>query len=155
MLNLHSKVVRSQIYMQIHLQGKKFSIRMNCYLYISILIEWMWFSLHPASGAAYAFKRAQNGKCVICYFGEGAASEGDAHAAFNFAATLDCPVIFFWSGVSLFCLTNNMLMVKATSSSSWHLSLIVLKLYMYTCIDLMTFWSQFFIEIWMFGLYFQ
>ncbi|XP_052700860.1 2-oxoisovalerate dehydrogenase subunit alpha, mitochondrial-like [Crassostrea angulata] len=48
-----------------------------------------------ASGAAYAFKRAQNGKCVICYFGEGAASEGDAHAAFNFAATLDCPVIFF------------------------------------------------------------
>lgn len=29
------------------------------------------------------------------YFGEGAASEGDAHAAFNFAATLECPVIFF------------------------------------------------------------
>lgn len=49
-----------------------------------------------ASGAAYAFKRAQNGQCVICYFGEGAASEGDAHAAFNFAATLDCPIIFFW-----------------------------------------------------------
>ncbi|XP_048731932.1 2-oxoisovalerate dehydrogenase subunit alpha, mitochondrial-like [Ostrea edulis] len=48
-----------------------------------------------ASGAAYAFKLKQNGKCVICYFGDGAASEGDAHAAFNFAATLDCPVIFF------------------------------------------------------------
>lgn len=32
---------------------------------------------------------------MICYFGEGAASEGDAHAAFNFAATLDCPIIFF------------------------------------------------------------
>ncbi|OWF40037.1 2-oxoisovalerate dehydrogenase subunit alpha, mitochondrial-like [Mizuhopecten yessoensis] len=48
-----------------------------------------------ASGAAYAFKRAKNGLCVICYFGEGAASEGDAHAALNFAATLDCPVIFF------------------------------------------------------------
>lgn len=32
---------------------------------------------------------------VICYFGEGAASEGDAHAAFNFAATLECPVIMF------------------------------------------------------------
>eukprot|EP00794_Sanderia_malayensis_P020389 gene20389-22400_t len=48
-----------------------------------------------ASGAAYAFKRAKNNKCVICYFGEGAASEGDAHAAFNFAATLQCPVIFF------------------------------------------------------------
>ncbi|KAL3874993.1 hypothetical protein ACJMK2_037936 [Sinanodonta woodiana] len=48
-----------------------------------------------ASGAAYGFKRAQNGLCVICYFGEGAASEGDAHAALNFAATLECPVIFF------------------------------------------------------------
>ena len=47
-------------------------------------------------GTAYAFKRAQNGLCVICYFGEGAASEGDAHAALNFAATLDCPIIFFW-----------------------------------------------------------
>ncbi|KAH9509079.1 hypothetical protein Btru_048978 [Bulinus truncatus] len=48
-----------------------------------------------ASGAAYAFKRKQNGLCVMCYFGEGAASEGDAHAAFNFAAVLNCPIIFF------------------------------------------------------------
>ncbi|KAF5288109.1 hypothetical protein FQA39_LY15496 [Lamprigera yunnana] len=46
-----------------------------------------------AAGAAYALK-AKN-KVVICYFGEGAASEGDAHAAFNFGATLNCPVIFF------------------------------------------------------------
>ncbi|CAD5112562.1 DgyrCDS1771 [Dimorphilus gyrociliatus] len=48
-----------------------------------------------AAGAAYAFKRAQNNLVVMCYFGEGAASEGDAHSAFNFAATLNCPVIFF------------------------------------------------------------
>lgn len=48
-----------------------------------------------ASGAAYALKRLNKGHCVICYFGEGAASEGDAHAAFNFAATLNCPIIFF------------------------------------------------------------
>lgn len=48
-----------------------------------------------ASGAAYAMKMRGSKNCVICYFGEGAASEGDAHAAFNFAATLDCPVIFF------------------------------------------------------------
>merc|ERR1712183_136778 len=51
--------------------------------------------LPQAVGTAYAFKRAQNGLVVICYFGEGAASEGDAHAAFNLAATLDCPIIFF------------------------------------------------------------
>lgn len=48
-----------------------------------------------AVGSAYAFKRAQNNLVVVCYFGEGAASEGDAHAALNFAATLDCPIIFF------------------------------------------------------------
>ncbi|KAM3960070.1 branched chain keto acid dehydrogenase E1 subunit alpha [Aphomia sociella] len=49
-----------------------------------------------AVGAAYALKRQQNNdRCVICYFGDGAASEGDALAAFNFAATLDCPVIMF------------------------------------------------------------
>lgn len=49
-----------------------------------------------AVGAAYAFKRLPNNdRCVITYFGEGAASEGDAHAAFNFAATLKCPVILF------------------------------------------------------------
>lgn len=53
--------------------------------------------LPQASGSAYAFKMSENNqRCVICYFGEGAASEGDAHAALNFASTLDCPVIFFW-----------------------------------------------------------
>ncbi|XP_075145028.1 branched chain keto acid dehydrogenase E1 subunit alpha [Haematobia irritans] len=49
-----------------------------------------------AVGAAYGLKRLPNNdRIVVCYFGEGAASEGDAHAAFNFAATLDCPVILF------------------------------------------------------------
>ncbi|KAJ8961604.1 hypothetical protein NQ314_005921 [Rhamnusium bicolor] len=46
-----------------------------------------------AVGSAYALRGKNN--VVICYFGDGAASEGDAHAAFNFAATLDCPVILF------------------------------------------------------------
>ncbi|CRK99412.1 CLUMA_CG012592, isoform A [Clunio marinus] len=49
-----------------------------------------------AVGSAYVFKRrANNNRCVIVYFGDGAASEGDTHAAMNFAATLECPVIFF------------------------------------------------------------
>ena len=51
--------------------------------------------LPQAAGAAYAFKHDQSKRVVICYFGEGAASEGDAHAAMNFAATLSCPVLFF------------------------------------------------------------
>ena len=53
-------------------------------------------TVRAAVGTAYAFKRAQQDRCVICYFGEGSSSEGDAHAAFNFAATLDAPIIFFW-----------------------------------------------------------
>lgn len=48
-----------------------------------------------AVGSAYAFKRNKSGRIVIVYFGDGAASEGDAHAAFNFAATMKCPIIFF------------------------------------------------------------
>lgn len=48
-----------------------------------------------AVGSAYAYKEADKGQIVICYFGEGAASEGDAHAALNFAAVLECPIIFF------------------------------------------------------------
>ncbi|CAH0587190.1 unnamed protein product [Chrysodeixis includens] len=47
-----------------------------------------------AVGAAYAFKRQPNNdRCAVCFFGDGAASEGDAFSAFNFAATLDCPVV--------------------------------------------------------------
>lgn len=46
-----------------------------------------------AVGSAYALKGKN--RITVCYFGDGAASEGDAHAAFNFAATLECPIIFF------------------------------------------------------------
>lgn len=49
-----------------------------------------------AAGAAYALKANQDNDAIVCcYFGEGAASEGDFHAALNFAATLECPVLFF------------------------------------------------------------
>ncbi|KAI5726464.1 hypothetical protein M8J76_003241 [Diaphorina citri] len=51
--------------------------------------------LPQAVGSAYAYKLKKNEKVVIVYFGEGAASEGDAFSALNFASTLDCPVIFF------------------------------------------------------------
>ncbi|KAF2239648.1 dehydrogenase E1 component [Viridothelium virens] len=53
-----------------------------------------------AAGAAYALKlqHMQNPqsppRCVACYFGEGAASEGDFHAALNIAATRSCPILF-------------------------------------------------------------
>ncbi|KAL8957321.1 MAG: hypothetical protein Q9183_006091, partial [Haloplaca sp. 2 TL-2023] len=53
-----------------------------------------------AAGAAYALKlqSLQNPtiapRIAACYFGEGAASEGDFHAALNIAATRACPIIF-------------------------------------------------------------
>ena len=48
-----------------------------------------------ASGYAYGQKMAGQEAITICYFGEGAASEGDFHAGLNMAAVLKCPVVFF------------------------------------------------------------
>jgi 2-oxoisovalerate dehydrogenase E1 component alpha subunit len=48
-----------------------------------------------ATGYAYGQKSEHSGHCTICYFGEGAASEGDFHAGLNMAAVLEVPVIFF------------------------------------------------------------
>ncbi|MFC4699260.1 thiamine pyrophosphate-dependent dehydrogenase E1 component subunit alpha [Glaciecola siphonariae] len=48
-----------------------------------------------ASGYAYGQKMAGQEAITICYFGEGAASEGDFHAGLNMAAVLNCPCIFF------------------------------------------------------------
>ena len=48
-----------------------------------------------AAGYAYGQKVQGEEALTICYFGEGAASEGDFHAGLNMAAVLNCPVIFF------------------------------------------------------------
>ncbi|MFT0213625.1 thiamine pyrophosphate-dependent dehydrogenase E1 component subunit alpha [Pseudomonas sp. F1_0610] len=48
-----------------------------------------------AAGYAYGLKLENKQNCVICYFGEGAASEGDFHAGLNMAAVHKAPVIFF------------------------------------------------------------
>jgi 2-oxoisovalerate dehydrogenase E1 component alpha subunit len=47
-----------------------------------------------ATGYAYGQKLAGNKACTLCYFGDGAASEGDFHAGLNMAAVLKSPVIF-------------------------------------------------------------
>lgn len=48
-----------------------------------------------ASGAGYLFRVNKQNRVCITYFGEGAASEGDFHAALNFASTLKSQTIFF------------------------------------------------------------
>ncbi|XP_015891118.3 2-oxoisovalerate dehydrogenase subunit alpha 2, mitochondrial [Ziziphus jujuba] len=47
-----------------------------------------------AVGAAYSMKMDKKGACAVTYFGDGGTSEGDFHAALNFAAVREVPVIF-------------------------------------------------------------
>jgi len=47
-----------------------------------------------AAGYAYGQKISASGLCTVTVFGEGAASEGDFHAALNMASVLEVPVIF-------------------------------------------------------------
>jgi pyruvate dehydrogenase E1 component alpha subunit len=54
-----------------------------------------------ATGAAMAmnYEREVNGEdddnAVLCYFGDGATSEGDFHEGLNFAGVFDAPTVFF------------------------------------------------------------
>lgn len=48
-----------------------------------------------AAGCAYAMLLQKDPHVAICYFGEGATSEGDFHVGLNFAAVRKAPCIFF------------------------------------------------------------
>lgn len=48
-----------------------------------------------AAGCGYAMKMLGEKTVAICYFGDGATSEGDFHAGLNFAAVRKVPTIFF------------------------------------------------------------
>ena len=47
-----------------------------------------------ASGSGYQYRITKQDRIAVTYFGEGAASEGDFHAALNFAATLRSQTLF-------------------------------------------------------------
>lgn len=47
-----------------------------------------------AVGAAYSLKMNKENACAVTYFGDGGTSEGDFHAAMNFAAVLEVPLLF-------------------------------------------------------------
>ncbi|WP_160134967.1 pyruvate dehydrogenase (acetyl-transferring) E1 component subunit alpha [Halococcus salsus] len=51
--------------------------------------------LPHAVGASWASKLKGEEKAFLCYFGDGATSEGDFHEAMNFAGVFDTPTIFF------------------------------------------------------------
>ncbi|WP_123535865.1 pyruvate dehydrogenase (acetyl-transferring) E1 component subunit alpha [Halosimplex salinum] len=48
-----------------------------------------------ATGAAWASKLRDESKAFLCYFGDGATSEGDFHEGLNFAGVFDVPAVFF------------------------------------------------------------
>jgi len=48
-----------------------------------------------ATGAAWASKLKDEDKTFLCYFGDGATSEGDFHEGLNFAGVFDTPNVFF------------------------------------------------------------
>ncbi|KAJ7957030.1 2-oxoisovalerate dehydrogenase subunit alpha 2, mitochondrial-like [Quillaja saponaria] len=50
--------------------------------------------LSHAVGAAYSLRMDKKYACAVTYFGDGGSSEGDFHAALNFAAVAEAPVIF-------------------------------------------------------------
>lgn len=59
---------------------------------------------HPlhAAGIAWAHKLRNDPVATVCFFGDGASSEGDIHEAMNFASALKLPVVFicqnnFWA----------------------------------------------------------
>ncbi len=48
-----------------------------------------------ATGAAWAAKLRGDDGAFLCYFGDGATSEGDFHEGLNFAGVFDVPAVFF------------------------------------------------------------
>jgi pyruvate dehydrogenase E1 component alpha subunit len=48
-----------------------------------------------ATGAAWASRLKGEEKAFLCYFGDGATSEGDFHEGMNFAGVFDAPAVFF------------------------------------------------------------
>ncbi|CAI6316156.1 unnamed protein product [Periconia digitata] len=70
-------------------------------LHIHTISSTLATQIPHAAGAAYALKMQNmtqspdaEKRIVVCYFGEGAASEGDFHAALNIAATRQVPAVF-------------------------------------------------------------
>lgn len=79
------------MYMKGHFGGNQFPANVNI-LPIQIMIA---SQIPHAVGCAWASKLKGEKQVTICYFGDGATSEGDFHEALNFAAVFQLPVVFF------------------------------------------------------------
>lgn len=54
-----------------------------------------------AAGAGISIRNQKKNNVAVCFFGDGAANEGNFHEGLNFASILDLPVIFARSTASL------------------------------------------------------
>ena len=76
-------------------KGRQMPVHYGCReLHFMTISSPLATQIPQAAGYAYGQKLAGNNACTLCYFGEGAASEGDFHAGLNMAAVLKCPVVF-------------------------------------------------------------
>ncbi|GIU49137.1 thiamine pyrophosphate-dependent dehydrogenase E1 component subunit alpha [Shewanella algidipiscicola] len=77
-------------------KGRQMPIHYGCSaLHYQTISSPLATQIPQATGVGYSLKMQGKRNVAICYFGEGAASEGDFHAGLNMAAVLKSPTIFF------------------------------------------------------------
>lgn len=90
--------------MPVHYQSKK--------LRFQTISSPLATQIPQAAGAGYVLRTSGRKDICMCYFGEGAASEGDFHAALNFASTLHTQTVFFCR--------NNGFAISTPTSDQYH-----------------------------------
>ncbi|MXV62560.1 pyruvate dehydrogenase (acetyl-transferring) E1 component subunit alpha [Natronorubrum sp. JWXQ-INN-674] len=79
------------LYWMGHEQGNKIPEEANIFT-VAVPIA---TQIPHATGAAWASKLQGEDNAFLCYFGDGATSEGDFHEGLNFAGVFDTPNVFF------------------------------------------------------------
>ncbi|WP_255192598.1 pyruvate dehydrogenase (acetyl-transferring) E1 component subunit alpha [Natronobeatus ordinarius] len=82
---------RTLLYWMGHEQGNAIPEDVNVF---TVAVPIATQILH-ATGGAWASKLRDEEKAFLCYFGDGATSEGDFHEGLNFAGVFDVPAVFF------------------------------------------------------------
>lgn len=82
---------RTMLYWMGHERGNRISEDSNTFT-VAVPIA---TQIPHATGAAWASKLKGEQKAFLCYFGDGATSEGDFHEGLNFAGVFDTPTVFF------------------------------------------------------------
>ena len=90
-LNRGLSLKRTMLYWMGHEQGNAIPDDANIFT-VAVPIA---TQIPHATGASWASKLKGEDKAFLCYFGDGATSEGDFHEGMNFAGVFDTPTVFF------------------------------------------------------------